>query len=122
MFGTYALTYSAANSLRTTTEHAEQQKQTLPISSDTALFVGTTTVNSSVSLLKDRAYAKLFGNSTATAVPATSFALWMARDFTVIGSSFILPTHVAGYLERHRSMDHKRAAEVAQFETPMAVQ
>jgi len=122
MWGTYAVTYATANSLRTITEYSEQQKQSLPVSSDTALFVGTTAVNSSASLLKDRAYAKLFGSGTATAVPYTSYALWMARDLSVIGSSFILPSHVACYLERHHNMDHKRAAEVAQFATPMAAQ
>jgi len=122
MWGTYAVTYAAANSLRTTTEFSDFHEYDLPISSNTALFMGTTAVNSTASLTKDRAYAKMFGSSTVTKVPAMSYTLWMARDFTVIGSSFVLPSHVADYLKHHHDMEHTRAMQVAQFATPVAAQ
>jgi len=95
MWATYAATYSAANSLRTLTEHQEYTATRKGASNQTAtgtLFVGTTAVNSGASLVKDQAYARLFGIATTGAVvPRISYGLWMARDFTVIGSSFVLP-------------------------------
>jgi hypothetical protein len=144
MWATYALTYSAANSLRTWTEHQEykaasrQRKnvgvestaststggtQNKPSTSTTAaLFVGVTIVNTSASLVKDRAYARMFGNAAAASVPPISYALWITRDFTVIGSSFILPGTVAAMLQESTSLKEKEALKIAQVATPMVAQ
>jgi hypothetical protein len=120
MWATYASTYSAANSLRTLTEHQEYVKarheeaavvSTSSTSSSTSkkannsnnnttatLFLGTTLVNTSASLVKDRAYARMFGNATAgLSVPAISYALWI-------------------------SLDEKQAVRIAQVATPMVAQ
>jgi hypothetical protein len=151
MWATYASTYTAANVLRTVTEHQEhlgntsasrttasihknQNKKSQSPSpapapavfatSAMTIFLGTTAVNTTASLLKDRAYAKLFGNPAQLkmSVPAASYALWMLRDFTTIGSSFILPTHVAGLLQQHSSLSAGDAQQVAQLVTPVAAQ
>ena len=68
------------------------------------VFVGTTAANSSASLCKDRVYARLFGTSTVTTttIPPICYGLWLARDFTVIGSSFLLPPLVAQYMEQQQ--------------------
>lgn len=147
MWATYALTYSAANSLRTWTEHQEYvaaSRQRIqvgagattantsggggggtknPSTSTTAtLFVGVTIVNTSASLVKDRAYARMFGNAAAASVPPISYALWITRDFTVIGSSFILPGTVATMLQESTSLKEKEALKIAQVVTPMVAQ
>jgi hypothetical protein len=148
MWATYASTYTAANALRTITEHQEhlgttsasrttasihknQNKSQSPspapavfATSAMTIFLGTTAVNTTASLLKDRAYAKLFGNPAQLkmSVPAASYGLWMLRDFTTIGSSFILPTHVAGLLQQHSDMSAGDAQQVAQLVTPVAAQ
>jgi hypothetical protein len=149
MWATYAATYSAANTLRTLTEydwddgtnhhsHLNNTQSTVSASSlssnaaATVLFVGTTFVNSSASLLKDRAYAQLFGSHatsnssssmTQRRVPKMSYALWMARDFTVIGSSFVLPKTVAQFLQETGTIpEPTRAMQTAQFLTPVAAQ
>jgi hypothetical protein len=150
MWATYASTYTAANALRTVTEHHEhlgttsastttasihknQNKSQSPspqlapavfATSAMTIFLGTTAVNTTASLLKDRAYAKLFGNPAQLkmSVPAASYGLWMLRDFTTIGSSFILPTHVAGLLQQHSDMSAGDAQQVAQLVTPVAAQ
>jgi hypothetical protein len=148
MWATYASTYTVANSLRTITEHREhlgttsastttasihknQNKSQSPspapavfATSAMTIFLGTTAVNASASLLKDRAYAKLFGNPAQLkrAVPAASYGLWLMRDFTTVGSSFILPTHVAGLLQKHSSLSAGDAQQIAQLVTPVAAQ
>jgi hypothetical protein len=109
MWFTYGATYSAANCLKTLTDNS------------TALFVGTTAVNSSASLVKDRAYAKMFGASVQ-AVPRVSYGLWIARDFTVIGSSFVLPATVAKHLESTIGMEQVDAIKIAQLGTPLVAQ
>ena len=137
MWATYAATYTAANTLRTATEHHEHYSSsnhqhnsnaftetTSRPSAATTLFVGTTVVNSTASLIKDRAYAQMFGsgNHVSATVPRISYGLWMARDVTVIGSSFVLPHHVAGFLEQTTAMSDSDAVKVAQLGTPVAAQ
>jgi hypothetical protein len=155
MWATYASTYSAANCLRTVTEQREYDSLACRRDSNNSsnsnvrqqykydferqkkattatLFVGTTLVNSTASLVKDRAYARLFGNATSApsaavipapaAVPRISYGLWMARDLTVIGSSFVLPAHVSRWLYQERGWDEASASRAAQIGTPLAAQ
>jgi hypothetical protein len=131
MWGVYAATYSAANSLKTATEHYEYKRSASPRRasptptdvSKVTVFLGTTLVNSSSALLKDQAYAKMFGsNSTALSVPRLSYACWIARDFAVIGSSFILPDLVSGYVARTWEIDERSAKSASQIALPVLTQ
>jgi hypothetical protein len=137
MWMTYASTYTAVNMIRTLTEHQDYQfvrdhyrNNSDAISSaapakpntNTVVFLGTTAVNTSASLIRDRAYAKMFGNAAATSVPRVSYGLWMARDFTVIGSSFVLPEYVANFLQHRSNLNEADALNVAQLATPLAAQ
>jgi len=87
-----------------------------------AIFLGTTIANTTACLAKDRAYAKMFGNPAATTVPKISYAAWLLRDFSVIGSSFILPDYVAPTVQETFSLNENAARHVAQVGTPMAAQ
>lgn len=148
MWGTYAATYAAANTLRTLTmeppsSRAAPTADTPPVStassnnnsnhsssnhkgsSGTMLFVGTAVVNSAASLGKDRAYARLYGSAAAaaaSAVPAAAYGAWMCRDLTVIGAAFVLPTHVAGLLHERCAVPQRDATRLAQLVTPVAAQ
>ncbi len=131
MWGVYAATYSTANSLKTISEHQEYKKsreEANPGSTSRdmgklGVFLGTTFVNSSAALLKDQAYAKMFGtNSTNIAIPKLSYACWIARDFSVIGSSFILPDLVSGYVATQCNIDEKSAKSISQIALPVATQ
>ena len=146
MWMTYAATYSTANLLKTCGEHREYtalahaqtrvtrshaSSTTTASSSASVLFLGTTLVNSGASLVKDRAYARLFGNAATTAVPKTSYALWMMRDLTVIGSSFVLPAYVTPLIVEYSgsnsngnssSITHDQASRLAQVGVPVAAQ
>lgn len=126
MWATYALTYSVANSLKTITEHYEERGGSERVASQYgsagAVFVGTTAVNSGASLLKDRAYARLFGTGIH-AVPLVSYGFWMVRDLSTVGSSFVLPEHVAKAMEEtNPNLSRTQSTQIAQILTPMAAQ
>jgi hypothetical protein len=141
MWAVYASTYSTANSLKTIVEHNEyasamrkeegDRRSKAGASSNNnnmalgkvGIFLGTTFVNSSASLIKDRAYARMFGNATvSTSIPRMTYALWMTRDLLVVGSSFILPDLVSGRIAEQYDMDEKDAHRIAQFALPVATQ
>ena len=163
MWGTYAATYTAANTLRTmltsletsnnnssTTQKADTPQTTtttttttttvptnrihrqysqyqyyLP-SAGTTVLMGTSIVNSTASVLKDRAYAQLYGvttSSTTTStgrlvrptVPPVTYALWVFRDLTVIGAAFVLPHHVAQFWMQQQQYSQNHQSHHTQF-------
>lgn len=142
MWGVYASTYATANSLKTIVEHEEYHRQsteealqhTRPSSAQRSarenntygkmgIFLGTTVVNSGTSLLKDRAYAKMFGTTgAATSFPLITYGLWATRDLMVVGSSFILPEIVGKQLEAHTSLEKADALRISQLTVPIATQ
>lgn len=88
-----------------------------------AAFLGVTFVNSGASMIKDRAYAQMFsGSSSATVFPRSTYALWMMRDFSVIGSSFLLPDIVSSKLVENYEMDRERARNLCQIGLPVLAQ
>lgn len=130
MWATYAATYATCNVIKTLTEEQEHRRSTQRASFDAsqntglstgAIFLGTTGANTTACLMKDSAYARLFGTG-AHAVPKVSYALWIARDFTVIGSSFVLPDHVAPLVQSQLGVSESTAKTIAQVATPMAAQ
>lgn len=132
MWSVYAATYSTANSLKTLTEHQEykeacnrnpnQNTRQSAGFGKVGIFLGTATVNSGTSLLKDRAYARMFGTSVQSSIPKMSYVLWMARDLSVVGSSFILPDIVSPKIVETYGMDQKVAQSVCQISLPIATQ
>lgn len=112
MWGVYAATYAAANTLDTFVDHRSAVASS---SSDrVAAFIGTTVVNSAATLYKDRAYARMFGTASVAsrAVPPATYALWATRDCLVVGSSFVAP----------RLFDDGRHRAMAQFVCPVLTQ
>ena len=135
MWGVYATTYSTANSLKTIVEHQEQyrkmeqsrqgihQDSSSSNAGKMAIFCGTTLVNSTTSLLKDKAYAKMFGTAgAASSVPLVTYGLWATRDLMVVGSSFILPELVGNKLQEEYGMNKDDALRISQLTVPIATQ
>jgi|AntRauTorckE5430_2_1112549.scaffolds.fasta_scaffold10060_2 hypothetical protein len=116
------------NCLKTITEHQDHFKETnSPNTSNDArtfgVFATTTIVNSGTSMLKDRFYAKHFGNSTAAIkIPKLTYGLWGLRDCMVIGSSFVLPDLCCKVLTDNTKMDPKTALTVSQLTCPIVAQ
>ncbi len=135
MWGVYGVTYATANSLKTITEHKDHERRrnesrrllrdsTSSPSSEMTVFAGTTVVNSAVSLLKDKAYAKMFASSSSapSSMPLITYGLFATRDLMVIGSSFILPELVGKKLEEKYLLDKNEALKISQLTVPIATQ
>jgi len=154
MWAVYASTYSTANALRTVAEHdfatttattptskalirrrthdptsssllRDHNPVTSVLAGPYSLFFGTAFVNCGASLMKDRAYARMFGVSNSSAIPKTTYAMWMFRDFTVVGSSFVLPDLVARKIvERnpHEQQNYDAIKKMTQLVLPIASQ
>lgn len=91
--------------------------------SSTMIIAGTTAVNSAASLIKDRAYARMFGQAVRP-VPTAAYLTWMTRDVVVVASSFTLPqAYVAPWLqETMPSWSPATCTNIAQIGTPVAAQ
>jgi hypothetical protein len=134
MWGVYSATYSAANSFKTLEEHQSHSATTKNKQSSGTIhlgtFLGTTFVNSSASILKDRAYARMFSNaalSSATSTPfksftKTTYAMWIMRDLSVVGSSFLLPDLVSKHLVESYGIDASTAQSLCQLTLPVVAQ
>jgi hypothetical protein len=124
MWATYASTYVAANSIRTMNEHYS----TTSGQSATSLFIGTTAVNSSATMLKDSMYAKMFGGASSSSsssvrpMPNITYGLWGLRDCLVISSSFVMPPILQKYLVDEGGMEETKAKTTAQIVCPVATQ
>lgn len=129
----YGCTYATANSFKTLEEHSSYQRERAvqrgaqPSSvhvGKVGVFLGTTFVNSATSMIKDRAYARMFSNTAtqATSFPRATYAMWMMRDLSVIGSSFILPDIVSQHLVEKYDVERSRAQNMCQLGLPVAAQ
>ncbi|VEU35299.1 unnamed protein product [Pseudo-nitzschia multistriata] len=134
MWGVYSATYTTANAFKTLEEHATYSRDRSSSSNTTqkssgmfqmGAFLGTTVVNSGASMLKDRAYARMFsGTTSSTSFPKASYALWAMRDLSVISSSFLLPDLVSAKLVEHSNgeIDRERALSFCQIGLPVLAQ
>lgn len=129
MWGVYASTYTTANVFKTLIEHEEiisKKKNTekSSVNNDYMKFGSfgmTTLVNSGASLMKDRAYATMFGTSSGS-LPLVTYGLWGLRDCVVISSSFIFPEIMGKALHEKANMDKKEALSISQIICPVAAQ
>ena len=137
MWAVYSATYTTANAFKTLEEHATYNMDRSS-SSDTpananknagmfkmAAFLGTTVVNSGASMVKDRAYARMFSGTTSSiSIPKATYVLWMMRDLSVIGSSFLLPDLVSAKMVEYYNgeMDRERARSLCQIGLPVLAQ
>lgn len=128
MWAVYAATYSTANCSKTIFEHTQMFGTSVASKDDErneklGIFLGTTAVNSTFSMLKDKFYAMHFGASNAPArIPLITYGLWGARDCITIGSSFLLPDIVSNLLEQETDLDKNVALRVSQMACPIGMQ
>ncbi|DAZ97197.1 TPA: hypothetical protein N0F65_003828 [Lagenidium giganteum] len=115
IFGLYSSTYVSANAIDSVCEWTETDSQ-MP------KFIGTTAVNMSLCIAKDRAFTQMFGVIAPAAFPLASVGLFAVRDSLTVAASFNAPPVVAKKLEDEAGMSKSRAATAAQLLCPAAVQ
>jgi hypothetical protein len=78
-------------------------------------------VNIATTLVKDKYLARIFGNSSAGAIPWTTYGLWCARDALTILAAFVVPVKMADYACT-MGYNRKRSEVIAQFLSPILLQ
>lgn len=130
IFAVYSTTYIAANvgeSLyqRAQVAHVADTGQ-MSASTETATFkfAVTSATNITMSMAKDRAFARIFGavGHAPHAVPVASLALFGLRDCITVGASFTLVPHVAAAFHEQFGVSKSTADVTAQLLTPCAAQ
>ena len=115
IFGLYAATYTAANSIDTTCTIIEKEPTA-------AKFLGTTAVNMTLCVAKDRAFTRMFGAISPSSVPLPTYALFALRDSLTVAASFTFPPIVSKQLQHEMNCSVQKADVSAQLLCPAAVQ
>jgi hypothetical protein len=127
IYGVYGATYVAANvgeSLFYRYVASDDGHASAATEAAAFKFAVTSGTNISMSILKDRAFAGLFGavGHAAHAVPAASLALFGMRDCITVGASFTLVPTVAKSMQANLGLSAKSSDVAAQLLTPCAAQ
>jgi hypothetical protein len=89
-------------------------------------FLATTACNMGGSILKDAAFAKMYGAGAGAAsvvrVPPASYALFALRDCLTIGGAFVVPDAMSAGLLALTSVHEKTAGIVSQLLSPPLMQ
>mmetsp|Transcript_27278 Transcript_27278/g.82251 ORF Transcript_27278/g.82251 Transcript_27278/m.82251 type:complete len:287 (-) Transcript_27278:45-905(-) len=118
MVGVYAATYAAANGIDT----AATRTDASPATHAAATLAGTTAVNSTACIMKDVAFAKMFGGAAKKAgMPLATVGLFGARDLVTVASAFTVPAHLADALAGG-GVDASTADTAARIISPVAMQ
>ena len=121
----YGGTYFTANTVDTLTSTV-QNKPSSHVTSGTAKFAASSTINVGLCLFKDQAFARLFGpKGPPRPVPLPSYALFTLRDCLTIFASFNVPPLLGPVISSHMSAEIQKSLSgqtVAQFLAPASVQ
>jgi len=114
IWGLYSATYATAN-------YIDSYCNKHNINSDIPKFVGVSTVNTSLCILKDRSFARMFGTRLPTKIPLITYGLWAIRDMSTITTSFNIPSKLATILEKN-GYSKKVSMNGAQIFCPVVMQ
>jgi len=118
IWGVYSGTFIVANSIEATCERSNQ-------SSFYPKFFGSSVANITLSILKDKAFAKMFADpSKPTPKPMviTSYACFASRDSMSIMASFSLPGLIAAHMRNKFEISNGTSDTIAQLMTPVTMQ
>lgn len=116
IWGVYSGTYVVANSIEAVCERNEQD-------SLYPKFVGSSIANVTLSVLKDRAFARMFGVGDPKPMPKVSFGCFATRDSMTILASFSLPDIISrSFLQSGLGLGKTFSDTAAQLITPCSMQ
>lgn len=93
IWGLYASTYATANIINTVYEHRGED-------SGWARFLGTTAVNMTLCIAKDREFTRMFGTTRPKALPTPTYLLFTVRDAGTIAASFNFPGPASQWMQK----------------------
>ncbi|KAH8552518.1 hypothetical protein BGW37DRAFT_288592 [Umbelopsis sp. PMI_123] len=119
VYAIYFGTYLTANVIDTSCEYLDRdQRQT-----SAAKFVGTTAINMSVCIYKDRAFTRMFGTVATKPLPALSYLLFATRDSLTIAASFNAPPIVSKWMQTEGILNNKKISDtISQLTCPAMMQ
>lgn len=107
----------AANSIDSISKHYNLFQN----STNYLQLFGVTFVNMFLSILKDRAFAKIYGKEV-TKVPITSLGIWFIRDVLTIAAAFTLPSVAAEIISNKFNLSKSLCLNSTQFGCPILLQ
>lgn len=115
IWGVYGGTYIVANTIELICE----QSKSSPV---IPKFIGSSATNTTLSILKDKAYTKMFGIGEPKPLPAISYCLFATRDCLTILASFTWPKMIGKKIDEHSSLGKETSQNIAQITAPCMVQ
>lgn len=115
IWGVYSGTYIVANNIEAICERNDQ-------SSFYPKFVGSSVANVSLSVLKDKAFAKMFGTGEVKPMKLKSMGLFATRDSMTILASFSLPGLISARMQQDLKMERFTSDTIVQLVTPVSMQ
>lgn len=115
IWGVYSGTYIVANSIEAICERSQR-------SSFYPKFVGSSVANVSLSVVKDKAFAQMFGKGEARPMPLGTYGCFATRDSMTILASFSLPGLISVRLQDQFKITKLSADTAAQLATPVSMQ
>lgn len=115
IMGVYSGTYMVANSTEAICERSKQ-------SSFYPKFVSSSIANVTLSVIKDKAFARMFGTGDPKPMSSASMGLFATRDSMTILASFSLPPILSEQLQRNTSIKKETADTFTQLITPVTMQ
>lgn len=88
----------------------------------TAKFIAASTANVSLSVIKDRAFSRMYGVSAPRPLPPTAAVCYAVRDMITVGASFTAVDPLGNMLGSHFAMSSESAQVSAQLLAPVAAQ
>jgi len=110
VFLVYGSTYITKNSMEATSNY-QNWNPFWPV------LLGTTCVNTSLGIFKDKYLAQMFGSGVVN-FPMTSYGFFTARDMVIIGASFNGPPVLAPIIEEKTGWKRETCETVAQLACP----
>lgn len=113
--GVYSGTYIVGNSIEAICERSQTD-------SFYPKFIGSSAANVTLSVLKDKAFAQMFGKGDPKPMPIRSMGLFATRDSMTILASFSLPPILGQRLSSSFGIERAKADNIAQLFTPVTIQ
>lgn len=115
IFLIYGGTYCTSNLIDTTCKNYQ-------ISDVFPKLIGISVINSGLTIIKDRAFVKLYGTVAPKKVPMNSFLMWGARDALTVICAFIIPSRLGAYLQKKYNWSKSKSEKSAQLFCPIFLQ